>query len=748
MGNGPVQGSGGSWNSFSSNLWEEEMADLKRRMFANKSYALPSDESPSSKYQIQGANSSIDYDRLLEGEESNLRNIRDKRTGQSSLKDSYHRLRPDEDLEAHNRFGSPKGCDWLLIRHCNAHIYAPKNLPESNLDEPEEGYKIEYAYGYRCEDSRQNVYFTIDNQIVYPTAALGVVLDPISNVQKFFGGSSFHSKNLPSGEEHNDDILSLAINSKRDLVVSGQIGSQPKVLVWSPSSCKLANSTSKQTLPKGEKGISAIGISYDSKYYALATLHNDHNIYVIETETSSIIGVSKSGPSKVLDISWSMKEGDYSFVSVGIKHINMWNLKLTQCKRGDFGRAKETNFSCSASCPKGRFYTGGANGFLYVWEKDQLKDNFQLHNGIIYAMKYSMNVLLTGGKDECIKMIDIESLKVIKEVKVGSPPKGIDYNGVNVVVGCLNGSIYLLDKNLNSEKKEIIASHCMGELWGLDLTGKNVITTGDDNQIIVWDSSNRVKVKSSVIDQKPGEKIKYGAASLTKLPDNQCSRAVCINPVSKEVIVATNAGIVQIRDNINELKLVKTLNDAKRWIEFMGFSPDCSRLAIGDHQHLIHIYELPSYQFLKTLKGATGGIISFDWSSDGQVLRVNSEANEILFFNMKALVYDSDGHQKNKDTDFSTRNTKNGWGLDGIFPHGIDGSHINSLSEHPNKKLVATGDDWGLVNLYRYPVMMRSKGVSYRGHSSQVTRVKFNSDGSYLFSIGGYDQTMIQWKSK
>jgi WD40 repeat protein len=60
--------------------------------------------------------------------------------------------------------------------------------------------------------------------------------------------------------------------------------------------------------------------------------------------------------------------------------------------------------------------------------------------------------------------------------------------------------------------------------------------------------------------------------------------------------------------------------------------------------------------------------------------------------------------------------------------------------------LIATGDDYGLVNIYRNPARENHKCLSYRGHSEHVTRILFTHDDEYLISIGGMDQTVIQWK--
>jgi len=60
--------------------------------------------------------------------------------------------------------------------------------------------------------------------------------------------------------------------------------------------------------------------------------------------------------------------------------------------------------------------------------------------------------------------------------------------------------------------------------------------------------------------------------------------------------------------------------------------------------------------------------------------------------------------------------------------------------------LLATGDDYGLVNLFRDPVRKGHVPRSYRGHSEHVVRVMFSSDDSKIWSVGGYDQTLMQWQ--
>lgn len=81
----------------------------------------------------------------------------------------------------------------MSVRPWLGQIIEPDQHNPINNDKPAVQYDLEYVYGYRCADSKQNVYWNCQNQAVYMTAALGVVLDIGSNTQKFFGGGEVNN---------------------------------------------------------------------------------------------------------------------------------------------------------------------------------------------------------------------------------------------------------------------------------------------------------------------------------------------------------------------------------------------------------------------------------------------------------------------------------------------------------------------------------------------------------------------------
>ena len=57
--------------------------------------------------------------------------------------------------------------------------------------------------------------------------------------------------------------------------------------------------------------------------------------------------------------------------------------------------------------------------------------------------------------------------------------------------------------------------------------------------------------------------------------------------------------------------------------------------------------------------------------------------------------------------------------------------------------LICTGDDYGLVNIFRNPCRKGGLPVSFRGHSEHVVRARFHNQDKNILSAGGYDQAII-----
>ena len=180
----------------------------------------------------------------------------------------------------------------------------------------------------------------------------------------------------------------------------------------------------------------------------------------------------------------------------------------------------------------------------------------------------------------------------------------------------------------------------------------------------------------------------------------------------------------------------------------MKYSPKEDRLAVGSHDNKIYILKVEgdTYTLEGKLRAHQSFITNMDWSCDGNYIQSNCGAYEYLFFDVRSRNQLKSGASMLKDEAWSTYTVKLGWWVQGIFPPSKSGNHVNGVDRSHEKNIIATGDDWGFVNLYRNPALKGVKCTSYRAHSSHVVRVMFDAKDEYLYSTGGYDKTMMMWK--
>jgi len=319
------------------------------------------------------------------------------------------------------------------------------------------------------------------------------------------------------------------------------------------------------------------------------------------------------------------------------------------------------------------------------------------------------------------------------------------FNG-SIVAGLRDGTI--LEISGSDATTEVMKSHSTGETWGLAIADdSHFVTSGDDNKVLSWDMGDRkCCAEAEVCDEESHPKA-GGASTLSDLAPSQCARAVAINAGGNgHVAVGHNDGRVTIRSSTNNLKVTKTLTDSDEWIECMAYSPDGSKLAVGSHDNNIYVYDTSDYSLAGTCSKHNSFIVSVDWSEDGSYLRSVCGAHELLFFNGEDYSQDTSGASNTVETKWATSSAKYGWLVSGIFPAGTDGTHINHVDFSSDGQLIVTGDDYGLVNVWRNPAVGGCHPVSLRGHSEHVVRTYFTPSGDHIISVGGYDKTIMQWK--
>lgn len=92
--------------------------------------------------------------------------------------------------------------------------YADKLKPDgykvniADLNPPAANLELEHIYGFRCHDTRNNLKFTTNQEVLYTAASVAIILDLKTNKQRFYN-------------EHTDDICCMDIYAPNSLVATG-----------------------------------------------------------------------------------------------------------------------------------------------------------------------------------------------------------------------------------------------------------------------------------------------------------------------------------------------------------------------------------------------------------------------------------------------------------------------------------------------------------------------------------------------
>ncbi len=75
-----------------------------------------------------------------------------------------------------------------------------------------------------------------------------------------------------------------------------------------------------------------------------------------------------------------------------------------------------------------------------------------------------------------------------------------------------------------------------------------------------------------------------------------------------------------------------------------------------------------------------------------------------------------------RDAKWATANCTLQFSTVGIWPDGADGTDVNCSGRANQAALLATGDDFGMVNLYHYPTMHPKVRLGLQRRCRSVTR--------------------------
>ena len=168
----------------------------------------------------------------------------------------------------------------ITIKGDRKMFYPPSNGYRKILEPPSNPLIVDWVYGYRGFDTKNNLWVLKNGDLVYFVGTFGVIYDRMEESQKHYSG-------------HSEEIQCMDVHPERKLAISGQrAGKTPDtrahIRVWNVSSLETLC-----VLGFGEYEIGVLGVAFSS-----------HNI----NDELLVVGVDKA-PEQAMSV-WELEEDD------------------------------------------------------------------------------------------------------------------------------------------------------------------------------------------------------------------------------------------------------------------------------------------------------------------------------------------------------------------------------------------------------------------------------------------------------
>lgn len=612
----------------------------------------------------------------------------------------------------------------------------PIRLPDQPTETPAHNMTLDWVYGFNAHSARQCLYYSGKGLVVYPAGAVVVVQDVANRIQQHF-------------VEHNDLITCMKLYNDGDdtIVASGEAGMRPSIYVWDLNTREVLSTITGFH----RRGIYQLDFSPDRTKLVTLGMDTYHSLVVYEWRSRHVLFAARTTFDPVYDVKFLT---DNLIASCGKDHIYFW--KESQVEgysrfRGLFGSAIKPEALYCVAMVGNTIVTGGESGFLHCWEGRNWVSRIKGHAGIVY----SCYVVDKGEEKGLVTACSMGKIQVWNsKLEVGATFNAVALGAVDpcvlsvcldlltskLLVGFKSCEVYEMDSTdgRNAHNSAVVSAHSNPMVCGIathPFDPKLFCSVGNDKTVRIFDAKDHRLLRFSMLDTI-GHCCAYS-------PDGQLISVGFGSGIEGKEERKEGAFVVLYEE---DLTIVHEARDSKCMISDTKFSPNGSTLAMSSIDGAMYVYNSNDYAAKAKCRGHIGECTHFDYSEDSQFLMSNSHGGELLFWDADRgeLQVPKTMREVQWSSNCCTRSyaTQNIWG-----PYD-DGVNINATARSHARDMIVAADSAGRLRTYIAPVVREDPNFNLlRGHSADVQNVTFSCDDNFLFSSGGTDGCIMQWRN-
>jgi microtubule-associated protein-like 6 len=562
--------------------------------------------------------------------------------------------------------------------------------------------KLGFVYGYTGRRARQNLFYNADGKLVYHCAALGVVYDKEAHEQLHFHG-------------HDDDITALDMHPNKLYVVTGQMGKDPKILIWSSRPEKGGRHLPQLCVIHGDHKRAIVGLSFNRTGEYVATMGKDNNRSIAiyrwsrDKKLSDMrVAIDKGHNDDVYALAYNPVTDHV--VAVGKKFIRFFGIKEgVEEAAGDARDQKLSEHESKMWAKKGVFGKGRTPGDITC---------------VAFASggTHYDGTTFVGSADGCI----LRFAEQATDLTVRAHPFGDEAKGV-----CKVTALYFCPRKLL------------------------LVSSGDDGFIRTWDPAgwpprggaprplNEIDFNAWVTPELRGLPISLNDRELEK------ANPKCGRPAAAHSLSGDEHGNLLVGTVCNEIYEISLDSQEEapycymqgHYDELWAYAPHPTKLEFctGSEDATLRVWDIERRQ-MRAMAKIEGPIRCCCYSPDGKWIAVGLGSGGKA--KPKGGVDKSEGKWIVLDAeDLQLR----------FSPPQVRHERCSDIKFSPDGRFIAVGNADNFIDVYSVPGRYSSEQSDFRrrwqlkGHSSFINHLDWDAASSYLQSNCGAHE-LLYWK--